>query len=164
MTADNNALIEQFVAAMRERADRADRLQVDEWRDTDWRLLLADAEEQVLQNGEILLRRGDASNDLYFLVAGQLEVSIPQSRSISMSPVISIAPGSVVGEISFFDNRGRSASVWSRGTSVLLRLKRATFDQFRQAHCPLACDLLLAIGRIVAQRLRLTQGSLMNHN
>jgi CRP-like cAMP-binding protein len=163
MTADNNALIDQFVAAMRERGDRPDRLTLDAWRDEDWRHLLAEADEQVLKNGEILLRRGDPSNDLYFLVAGRLEVSIPQSRSISMSPVISIAPGSVVGEISFFDNQGRSASVWSRGTSVLLRLRQDTFAAFRETHCSLACDLLLAIGRIVAQRLRATQGSPMTH-
>lgn len=126
----------------------------DYWDEATWRRLLSEAEVLELANGEVLLKRQDRSNDLYFLVDGKLEVSIPRSNSISVSPLASIGPGTVVGEMSFFDDRSRSASVWSRGSSVLFRLRRSAFETFRKAEPELAGDLLFAIGRILAQRLR----------
>jgi CRP-like cAMP-binding protein len=158
MTREIDALIVSLMDAVNARSDQDDILSLPGWAASSWRLLLADAEIVQIQDGEVLIRRGDRSSDLYFLVTGKLEVSVPQTRSISMTPLISIGPGSVVGELTFLDNRARSASVWSSGTSSLLRLRPAAFFDFKQAHPALACDLLQAIGRILAGRLRRAQG------
>lgn len=162
MATSKNELIRQLVDATNVPDQDVDFLHLPDWDLSSWERLLFDAEAIELPDGELLLRRGDTSSDLYFLVKGKLEVSVPRTNSVSISPLISIGPGSVVGELSFFDNHGRSASVWSRGKSVLLRLRRGAFEDFKQAYPLLTCDLLFAIGRIVAERLRKTQGADIN--
>ena len=129
-------------------------LKLPHWDTACWERLLADAELLTLANGDILLQRNEATNDLFFLVEGTLEVSIPQSGSQSMSPLAVIQPGSVVGEIAFFDDHSRSASVWSRGETILFRLRRPAFMDFRGREPALAADLLFALGKILAERLR----------
>lgn len=152
-------MITLLIDALQKRSGSPDSLHLPQWNADDWRLLLADADTVEIENGSILLKRGDTSNDLYFLVDGELEVSVPRRQSMSMSPLISIGPGSVVGELSFFDNHGRSASVWSRGKSTLLRLREASFRSFMDAHPRKACDLLLALGQIISERLRRSHGA-----
>lgn len=155
-------LIRLLREATSTRDDDADVLHLPGWDLSSWELLLSDAEPMELSDGELLLRRGDASSDLYFLVKGKLEVLVPRTESISISPLIAIGPGSIVGEIAFFDNHGRSASVWSRGKSDLLVLRRRAFEDFKQVYPLLACDLLFAVGRVLAERLRKTLGANMN--
>ena len=147
-------LIRILITRIQARAGEEDALYLPEWDGACWGLLLSGAKVMELGGGEVLVRQEDSSNDLYFLVDGTLEVSVPQSGSMTMTPLVSIGPGSIVGEIAFLDNRARSASVWSRGKSTLLRLPEASFADFRAAEPALACDLLYAIGRIMAQRLR----------
>jgi CRP/FNR family cyclic AMP-dependent transcriptional regulator len=159
MALKKDELIGRLMDAVNARLDREDILSLPGWDASNWHALLADAELLEVRDGEVLIRKGDTSSDLYFLVAGRLEVSVPQSNSISMTPLISIGPGSVVGELTFLDNRARSASVWSSGDSALLRLRQPAFFGFKKAHPELACDLLLGIGRILAGRLRRAQGA-----
>ena len=52
-------------------------LELPHWDTACWERLLADADLLELANGDILLQRNEATNDLFFLVKGMLEVSIP---------------------------------------------------------------------------------------
>lgn len=159
MTRERDELIAGLVDAVGARRDQDDILSLPGWNSASWRLLLSDAEIVTVRNGEVLIRRGDHGSDLYFLVTGKLEVSVPQASSISMTPLIAIGPGSIVGELTFLDDLPRSASVWSSGTSQLLRLRQAAFLEFRRAQPALACDFLQAVARILASRLRRAQGT-----
>ncbi|HSM41078.1 MAG TPA: cyclic nucleotide-binding domain-containing protein [Afifellaceae bacterium] len=154
MSERRRELVRRLAEAVRGPEDRDEGLYLPGWELSDWEVLLSDADIIQFQDGDIVLRKGDSGSNLYFLVLGKLEVSVPQAGSISISPVISIEPGSVVGEIAFLDEHGRSASVWSRGRSELLRLRRETFNELKLTNPALICDLLQAIGRIVAQRMR----------
>jgi len=158
---DLDGLIRILVREMSARSGDMDSLHLPEhWDEATWGRLLADAEIIETTNGQVLLERNDPSNDLYFLIDGQLEVSVPRASSDSLSPIATIGPGAVVGEMAFFDNHSRSACVWSKGKSMLFRLRRSAFEEFKQAEPQLACDLLMAIGRILAERLRhATSGS-----
>jgi CRP-like cAMP-binding protein len=158
MRRERDELIVGLIDAVNARRDQEDILSLPEWDAGSWRQLLSEAEIVTVRNGEVLIRRGDRSSDLYFLVTGKLEVSVPQVSSISMTPLIAIGPGSVVGELTFLDNHPRSASVWSSGTSQLLRLRQAAYLEFKRAQPALACDFLQAIARILASRLRRAQG------
>ena len=159
MTRERDELIAALIDAVDARRDQEGILSLPEWDAASWRLLLAAAEIVTVGNGEVLIRRGDHSSDLYFLVTGKLEVSVPQASSISMTPLIAIGPGSVVDELTFLDNFPRSASVWSNGVSQLLRLRQAAYLDFRRTQPALACDFLQAVARILASRLRRAQGT-----
>lgn len=152
---DRDELIGRFVRAVHARAGGEACLKLpDYWDEATWRRVLTDAEILELAGGQVLMAREEASSDLYFLADGTLEISVPKASSMSMSPPVVIGPGAVVGEMSFFDSRARSASVWSRGKSIVLRIRRPAFEAFRSAEPALACDLLFAIACLLTQRLR----------
>ena len=75
---------------------------------------------------------------------------------ISFGRVARIGPGSVVGEQSFFDGGPRSAGAWGVSDCDLAALTPEQFAAFAKANPALGSDLLFALGRILAVRLRRT--------
>ena len=104
----------------------------------------------------MLIQEDASERVIYFIASGLLEVTSVVSNQ-SSGTLAKIHPGSVVGELSFFDGRPRSAKVSALADSELYRLDYADFLQYADAHPRRACDLLMAIGRVVASRLRRTQ-------
>lgn len=62
-----------------------------------------------LQTGHYLFREGDASDAMYVVKSGRLAVT--KSKQNSEIVLAEIGPGSMVGEMAFFDNKPRSANV-----------------------------------------------------
>lgn len=151
---DKEELIERLIAIVHAAPRGTDVLDLPDWDADAWRRLLVEAEVRELGDGDLLMQRAETSSDLYFLVEGRVEVSVPQTDGLTLTAPIARGPGSVVGEIAFLDEGGRTASVWSCGASVALRLPKPAFDAFRAAEPRLACDIACAVGRIIAERLR----------
>jgi CRP-like cAMP-binding protein len=63
-------------------------------------------------------------------------------------------PGAVIGEIAFFDGRKRSATVWAIEPTQLLALERADIETFSAQHAARGLELLFALGRVLAFRVR----------
>lgn len=131
-----------------------DGLFLPDWGLEDWRALFLHATTQILDNGEALLRRGESDRALYFVVGGALEVSAAAARGGALGGLFRETPGSVIGEISFFDGRGRSATVWAIQRTQLLRLDFHGFLAFADERPARARELLFALGRVIAWRLR----------
>ena len=131
-----------------------DNLYLPHWTVEDWQALLANATSLSLTSGEALMRRGDPDRALYFVVSGMLEVSAAASRGGALGGLEREHPGAVIGEISFFDGRGRSATVWAARATQLLRLGLDGFRAFSDQRPERAQELLFALGGIVAFRLR----------
>ena len=151
-------LVEKLMAAVAARQAETGGLHLPGWGRAEWETVLAGAEVVEIGDGELLIARDEPNRELFFLVEGQLEVTVPQSDSMTFSPMVRIRPGSVVGEIAFLDGGARSASVWSRGPTVLFALEKNAYAAFRRDHPSLACDLMQAIAQILAVRLRRTLG------
>lgn len=156
-TTERSGLIAALAAAVTNRSDSEDALGLAHWDPATWQMLLASAEIVTLGNGDILIARDHAGDDLYFVVDGVLEVSVPQMTSFSIAPGFQVGPGSIVGEVAFLSACGRTASVWSKGPSTVFRLSHASFDAFRAANPAWSCDLIYAIAQILAGRLRAAQ-------
>ena len=142
-------------AAEEERPDRQ-LLVVPQWQESDWATFLSHAQRVKVARGKVLIQEDASERVIYFVSAGLLEVTSVISGQ-SMGTLAKVHPGSVVGELSFFDGRPRSAKVWSIADSELYRLDYDAFQRYVDAHPRKACDLLMAIGRVVALRLRRTQ-------
>lgn len=155
---DRSQLVARLEAAVSGRAGAGDALDLAHWDRATWETLLAPAEVISLGNGDILIQRDEAGRDLFFVVDGALEVSVPQMMSLSTAPGLRVEAGSIVGEVAFFDDHRRTASVWSRGHSTLFRLPHEGFEAFRKSNPERSCDLIYAIARILAWRLRCAQG------
>jgi CRP/FNR family transcriptional regulator, cyclic AMP receptor protein len=146
-------------AAAEERPDRQ-LLVVPQWQEADWETFLSHAHPLSVARGKVLIQEEASERVIYFVSSGLLEVTSVMS-SQSMGTLAKVHPGSVVGELSFFDGRPRSAKVWAVADSELYRLDYDAFLQYADAHPHQACDLLMAIGRVVALRLRRTQALAM---
>lgn len=142
-----------FFELCRERLD-ADVPSLPGWTAADWQALFAHAQPVHLRAGEALIRRGEGGQALYFVISGALEVTAGSQRSESLGLLWRETPGSVIGEVSLFDGRPRSASVWATEPAELLRLDLAALQAFTAQHPRLGCDLLFALGRVLAGRYR----------
>jgi len=126
------------------------------WNDEDCRGLLRFTTLRRVKSGEALIRRGEHDATLYFVLRGNLEVVVHSGDGVSMGPLTRIGAGSVLGEQSFFDGNPRSASVWAVGDCEVAALSPEQYKALEVANPALARELLFALGRTLAMRLRRT--------
>lgn len=158
LEADLESAVARFLAgiASRKAAADSDLLLPENWTNADWLELFRFTSGRKVAAGEALIQRGERDPTLYFVLSGSLEVIVHTGDSHSMGPLIRIDAGSVLGEQSFFDGEPRSASVWAVGKCEIAAMTREQFNALEEAQPGLARDLLFALGRILAIRLRRT--------
>jgi CRP-like cAMP-binding protein len=140
----------------------ADALLLPGWQVDDWAALLACGRVLRLATGEVLMRAGQAAaggasagpaaGGLYLLVAGGLEVRAGQRGALGQ--IQRERPGAVLGEVAFFDDGPRSATVWASVPSRLIAFDPAAVRAFAAAQPARGHALLLALGRVLARRVR----------
>jgi len=148
--------IAAFLRAAAEEHPESELLVVPQWQRADWENFLSHARRLNVAPGKVLIQEDASERVIYFVASGVLEVTSVLSGQ-SLGTIARVHPGSVVGELSFFDGRPRSAKVWAVADSELYRLDFDAFQQYANAQPRQACDLLMAIGRVIASRLRRTQ-------
>lgn len=124
------------------------------WSDEDWSCLFNFTDYLQVPAGEALIKRSEAGRTLFFILQGSLEVFIHSADGIGMGSVSKEGAGTIFGEVGFFDGNGRSASVWAIDPCDAASMTLAQFKSLEQAHPHLARDLLFALGRVMATRLR----------
>src|SRR5215468_1003367 len=153
--ADVHSAVEPFVHAAARLTLGAEPLVVTQWQRGDWETLFSYAQQVRVPRGSMLIRRNGVDRALYFVESGALEVT-SVTGSFSPEAIDWFLPGSIVGELSFFDGKPRSAAVSAAADSELYRLDFQAYQRFVDAHPRMACDLVFAIGQLVALRLRQT--------
>ena len=127
-----------------------------DWSDEDWRELFRFTGTRQIKAGDMLIRRGDPDRTLYFVLRGDLEVAAHSGDGMSMGSLTRIGAGSVLGEQSFFDGSPRSASVWATDHCEVAAMTPEQYAAFERASPDRARDLIFALGRVLAIRLRRT--------
>ena len=87
------------------------------------RKILSYCSKLELDEGEVLCREGEVSDELYILIMGKLIVQLNESKSIA-----TIEPGQSVGEMGVFTGKERCATVIAGEKSRLLCLKKTHLD------------------------------------
>jgi CRP-like cAMP-binding protein len=126
------------------------------WRDEDWKQLFRFTSTRQVMAGEPLIRRGEPDRTLYFVLHGSLEVIAHSGDGLTMGRVATVGAGSVLGEQAFFDGGPRSASAWAVDTCKVAAMNQDQYTTFEHGNPILARNLLFALGRILAIRLRRT--------
>ncbi|WP_027552590.1 cyclic nucleotide-gated ion channel [Bradyrhizobium sp. Cp5.3] len=75
---------------------------------------------RTIEQGEILVRRGDAASSMYFITAGEVEISLPSQR-------VRLADGTFFGEIALLHKTKRSGTVTATRKTRLLVLDAQHF-------------------------------------
>lgn len=124
------------------------------WSEEDWLNMFRFVAFRQVKSGEALVRGGDADRTLYFVLKGRLEIIIPSAHGMSLGAVNRVGVGSVLGEASFFDGKGRTASAWAVSDCEVAAMAFEQYLEFERLYPQQARDLLFAMGKVLASRLR----------
>ena len=80
---------------------------------------------RLYQDGETILRQGDAGECMYVIQEGQARVLVEQDGKEIL--VRTAGPGEIIGEMSIFEKEVRCASVRAAGPVRALTVDRRTF-------------------------------------
>lgn len=100
--------------------------------------------------GEIVLRKGEQANELYFLLKGQMTVISEDERSLNI-----INPGEVFGTLSMVTGQTRRATVKAESDVVLLGIDFKYFQQVNEASL-FSIDTRLIAFKMVVHNIRWT--------
>ena len=126
------------------------------WGDDEWKQLFRFTRTRKVSAGEALIRRGEPDRTLYFVLHGELEVIAHSGDGLSLGHVAMVSAGSVLGEQAFFDAKPRSAGAWAVDDCEVAAMSPDQYAAFEASSPTHARDLLFALGRILAMRLRRT--------
>lgn len=78
-----------------------------------------------LSRGEVLIRQGDPSDEVYFVLSGRFVAQ----REGSGEPTAEIGQGQPIGEMGFFAGLRRTATITALRDSTVLAISRERFHQ-----------------------------------
>ncbi len=129
--------------------------------------LLKDLDEQELrtmfehmehlcyETESMIIEQGTESKGLWLLSEGCCEV-IRTSLDGSKSQVLAmLGPGTVFGEMSFFQQTDHSASIKAVTQTTVHKLSQKAFDDLGNNKCNTATKLLTNLVRVMADRMQL---------
>ena len=89
---------------------------------------------QTIEQGEVLVRRGDAASSMYFITAGEVEIELPNQR-------VRLSDGTFFGEIALLRRTNRSGTVTATRKTKLLALDVQDFHALIERLPALAAHL-----------------------
>lgn len=118
----------------------------------DWSDLLTLATVRRLEAGETLAEPSIGAGSLFLILSGQFELLAPAGRK--WRRIATVGPGSITGEVSFFDGGPRLTLVRSLSAASAAELTAAGFDALGRTRPDLALTVAREVGRILAQSVR----------
>ena len=110
-------------------------------------------ERRSFRDGEVICRRGDPGEALFFIRRGKVRAVLPIADG-QTHHLATFGRGDFFGEMSFLDREPRSADAVAETETELFVLPRSRFDALALEHRALAANLLEGIARTLAIRLR----------
>ena len=156
----NTEAVGTFLHLAPEGAEPGDMLVVPGWGQAEWSTLLSCTQPMELDAGEVLIQPRGYDRALYFVAAGRLEVATIDSAGVGISALATISPGSVVGELAFFDGAPRSAKVWAVAPTRLLKFTLKDYQRYVSENPSQAAVFLFAMARLLSYRVRHTTARL----
>ncbi len=89
------------------------------------RLLAFSAETRILRMGDVLFRKGEPSQDGFFVLSGSFQIEDPAHPE--MQKIIS--PFSLIGEMALFTNTERPATIIAREPATVMQIGRHVFHR-----------------------------------
>ncbi|MFT7219212.1 MAG: NTE family protein [Candidatus Azotimanducaceae bacterium] len=112
----------------------------------DGQVIARDLETIHIHGDQPLFHQGDATDSMYLLIRGRLQVWIDADKPIFVGEV---QPGESVGEVGLITGEPRSADVMATRHSVLVKLGRHAFEKLAADHP----SMVMQLASIVARRL-----------
>lgn len=113
------------------------------------RTIQSEAEYVDLASGATLLRQGDISDDVYFVLSGRLH-AFSETESGTRKILSEIGRGETIGELALFTGEPRSATIVAVRDTLLVKVTRAMIEHAIM-HDP---EIEMSMMRIVIRRFR----------
>lgn len=120
-------------------------------------------EKITLEEGEYLIHQGEAFSDLYFIEIGRVSVFLEMDDGRKVR-VQTPSMGTIVGELGFYVDAPRSASVVADMKTIAYRLTRDSMRQMKMNDAELAIAFNELMLQVIAERLVTTNRELMALN
>ncbi|MDR3391565.1 MAG: cyclic nucleotide-binding domain-containing protein [Sulfuriferula sp.] len=92
-------------------------------------------------NDDIVSDVGDVGDELYFVVKGEIALVIPDGQN--EYEVVRSGKGEMLGMMSFFDKRARSARLVAKASDTqVLKLSRAMYKRMKVEHPYIAINII----------------------
>jgi CRP-like cAMP-binding protein len=101
-----------------------------------------------LESDEILVKEGTSDNHLYVIVRGALGV-VRNAGTPERITLVTLAPGDLVGELSFIDETPHYASLVATGPARVFGLERERLEALLVTHPEIVYRVMRAIVRTV---------------
>ena len=101
--------------------------------------------------GEVLMREGAAGESCFLVASGNVAVT----RAGSASPIASLGPGALVGQLALLDRAPRSATVIASQDAVTLEVRGDSFGNLVRASSPLALRFQWQVALAGVRQLRM---------
>lgn len=108
-----------------------------------------------LGKGDVLVKQGAQSDEIYYLFSGELEILVPDSDG-ETAVVAKVRPKAIIGEMAYYSGNVRSADVVASVPSVVLRIDMAGIDRLEHGNPAAALAFHKAIAGGMARRLNRT--------
>lgn len=105
-----------------------------------------------LRDAEVVIEQGRHAPAIFILLAGELAVEVKGVGRVAL-----LAPGEVVGEMSFVDSAPPSATVQAAGDAFVLEVPKAALEAKIAADTGFGLRFYRAIALFLADRLRTAQ-------
>lgn len=116
-----------------------------------WDILSGYLQPFPLNSGQILMEQGALDRTLYFIESGTLSVHYEDEKARVRMALV--GAGTVLGEGSFFSHLPRTATVNASTPCKLWCLTPVRFLELANRHSPIALELTVAMGSVMAKRL-----------
>ena len=100
-----------------------------------------------------LFSQGDFGDCFYIVVRGQIDIRL-QTTEHHYKRLAAFGPGTVFGEVAFFDPGTRVADAIATYKSELLSLDRQAMKELYQTNPEVALSVFSALGRLLSNNIR----------
>lgn len=116
-----------------------------------WDILAHYMQPFALNRGQVLMEQGALDRTLYFVESGTLSVHYEDEKGRVRMALV--GAGTVLGEGAFFSHLPRMATVHASTPCKLWCLTPVRFLELANRHSPIALELSVAMGSVMAKRL-----------
>ena len=111
--------------------------------------------EQSVKKDSVLFAEGMPGELLYIIMSGCVEI-IKKTKDNEQIVLATLGVNDIVGEMSLIDSEPRSATVITSEDSVLLVIKKQSFNEILQSDPRTAAKILMVLLKVFSRRLRMT--------
>ncbi len=120
----------------------------------DFDALVNAIEPKSYEDGFAFIRQGDHADHVYFLLDGEVEVTVDRPDGADFSARHAMGPGEIIGLVALVDGGPRSATCTACGNVHVGALALDAARLLMESHAPISCAFQVALAKQLVRDAR----------